>query len=143
MFPRKFCKQDQNSRENSKSFWRWHLWRESVECLLSNGEGFKDIQHSMSTVLELGFHMWFIMTIYYKIQQLFYFKMRQKFITGFLLENVTVLLQNARVMYYKLRRCITKCDSCCKMRRLLEIATIESISKPNNVYVATCNFSRS
>ena len=43
---------------------------------------------------------------------------------GFLLQNVTVLLQNATVI----TNCdsfITKCDSYYKMRRLLQIATVQ------------------
>ena len=45
---------------------------------------------------------------YYKIQQLFYYKMRQKFITKYV------------------RFFITKCDSYYKMRRLLHIATVHT-----------------
>ena len=44
--------------------------------------------------------------------------------SGFLLQNVTVLLQNATVI----TNCdsfITKCDSYYKMRRLLQIATVQ------------------
>ena len=45
--------------------------------------------------------------------------------SGFLLQNATVLLGNATVI----RKCddfITKCDSCYKIRRLLQIATVQS-----------------
>ena len=66
-------KRTQNSSKNSKSFWRLRLGRGSVERPPSNGEGFRDIHYSMSTVLYPGFHICFIMTLYYK--------MRQKFIT--------------------------------------------------------------
>ena len=60
------------------------------------------------------------------MSQLFYHKMRQKFITkcvGYLLQNTTVLLQNATVI----TNCddlIKKCDSYYKMQCLLQIATV-------------------
>ena len=87
--------------------------RGSVVRPPSNDEGLKDIQHSMSMVLDtMGFHILFIMTVYYKMRQLFYYKMRQKFITKCvrffitklrqLLKNAMILLQNVAV--------ITKCD---------------------------------
>ena len=60
-----------------------------------------DIQRSMSMLLDTRFHIWLIMTLYYKMWQLFYYKMRQKFI-----------LQNATV--------ITNCDSTLKMLILLQ-----------------------
>ena len=66
--------------------------------------GLRDIQHSMSMLLDTKFLISLIMPRYYKI--------RQKFITKFLLHNATVLLQNATV--------ITNCDSCYNMRRLLQ-----------------------
>ena len=50
--------------------------------------------------------------VYYKMCQVFYYKMRQLLQngSGFLLQNVTVLLQNETVItkcdvYYKLRQC--------------------------------------
>ena len=61
-----------------------------------------------------------------------------------LLQNTTaILLQNATKVYYRLF--ITKCNSYVlqiatiyyKMRRLLEMETIQSILRPNNVYAAT------
>ena len=63
--------------------------------------------------IELRFHNWFVMTVYYKMWQI-------------LLQNATsILLQNAAKVYYKLHqvfitKChsfITKCDSYYKMRR--------------------------
>ena len=48
--------------------------------------------------------------------------------SGFLLQNATVLLQNTTVI----TNCddfITKCDSYYKMRRLLQIATVQSITE--------------
>ena len=56
----------------------------------------------MSTVLDPGFRISLIMTLYYKMRQI-------------LLQNVTaILLQNATEVYYK-------------MRRLLQIATVHFI----------------
>ena len=49
-----------------------------------------------------------------------YYKMRQVF----LLQNATVLLQNVTVIT-DCDSFITKCDSFYKMRRLLQIATVE------------------
>ena len=66
--------------------------RGSVKHPLSNGEGFRDIQHSMRTVLDPGFHIWFIMALYYKMRQI-------------LLQNVkAILLQDATKVYYKMRQ---------------------------------------
>ena len=56
--------------------------------------GLSDIQRSMNMLLDTRFHIWLIMTLYYKI--------RQKFITKCV------------------RFFITKCDSCYKMQRLLD-----------------------
>ena len=95
------------STKNCKPFWRLRLRRGSVERLPSNGEGFRDIHHSMSTVLNLGFHIWFIMTLYYKMRKI-------------LLQNATViLLQNTTEVYYKMRQVFYY-----KMRQLLQIAMI-------------------
>ena len=43
--------------EFSKPFWRLRLRRGSVGRPPSNGEGFRDIQHSMSTVLDPGVYI--------------------------------------------------------------------------------------
>ena len=62
----------------------------------------------MSIVLR--FHIWFIMTVYYKMRQVFYYKMRQFYYKMWqLLQIATILLQNATVItkcavYYKLRQ---------------------------------------
>ena len=48
--------------------------------------------------------------------------------SGFLLENATVLLQNATV-FTKCENFITKLDSYCKMRGLLQIATVHASSE--------------
>ena len=64
------------------------------------------------------------------MRQLFFFKMRQKFITkcfSFLLQNATVLLQNATVIT-NCDNFITECDSYYKMRRLLQIVTVQPFS---------------
>ena len=61
---------------------------------------------------------------YCKMRQLFHYKMRQKLwqnASGVLLQNVTVLLQNPSVIT-KCVDFITKFDSYCKMRRLLQNA---------------------
>ena len=73
----------------------------------SNGAGLRDIQQSMSKILDTRFNIWFIMTLYYKTRQI-------------LLQNATaILLQNTTEVYYKMRQVfllqnatfITKCDS--------------------------------
>ena len=48
--------------------------------------------------------------------------------SGFSLQNVTVLLQNARVIK-KCNDCIKKYDSYYKMRRFLQIATVQYACK--------------
>ena len=61
---------------------------------------------------------------YYKMRQLFYYRMRQEFITKcarFLLQNATALLENATIF-------ITKCNNYYKVRRLLQIATVHSFT---------------
>ena len=42
----------------------------------TNDEGLSDFHHSMSMVLVTWFHIWFIMTIYYKMLQ-FYYKIQR------------------------------------------------------------------
>ena len=93
------------------------------------GMNTEQIQFWDSVVLR--FHIWFIMTVSYDMQQIlwqnataillqnatevyyrmcqgFYYKMRE------LLENATILLQNATV--------ITKCDVCYKLRQYTHVA---------------------
>ena len=61
----------------------------------------------MSMVLDPGFHISFIMTLYYKMRQI-------------LLQNATaILLQNATEVYYKMHQVFYY-----KMRQLLQIAMI-------------------
>ena len=47
-----FVKKTQNSNESSKPFWRLRSGRGSDVHCPSNGEGLRDIQNSMSMVLE-------------------------------------------------------------------------------------------
>ena len=94
----------------------------------------RDIQHSMSTVIDTRFHIWFILRLFYKMWQKFITNYGCYFITkcdksllqnasGFLLQNATVLVQNVTVIT-NCDNFITKCDSYYKMRRLLQIATV-------------------
>ena len=115
----------QNSSENFKPFSRLHFGSGSVVRPPSNGEELTDIQHSMSVVLNTRFHIWFIVTVYYKMRQIllqnatdiitkwdsyFIAKCDRSLLqntSGFLLQNETILLQNATVItkwdvYYKL-----------------------------------------
>ena len=86
------------------------LGRGSVERLLSNNEGFRDIQDSVSTVLDPGFHISFFMALYatdVTTKCNIYFitkcdKILLQNTLGFLLQNATVLLQNVTI--------IIKCD---------------------------------
>ena len=60
----------------------------------------------MSMVLDTTFHIWFIMTVYYKMQ-----KMLLQNATAILLQNATVLLEHATVIskcdvYYQSRQCM-------------------------------------
>ena len=126
----------QFSGENSKPLWSMRSGRVTIilppSPPLSKDEGLRDFGHSMST----GNLIWRVnsVTISYLIhhnsllqnatlllqmRQLFYYKMRQKFIT----KCVRFLLQNTTVI----RICddfITKCDCYYKMGRLLQIATV-------------------
>ena len=88
-----FVNRIQNSSKNLKPFWRLRFGTGSVVHPPSNGESLRDIHHpSMSMVLSMRFHIWFIMTVYYKMWQI-------------LLPNATaILLQNATEVYYKMRQ---------------------------------------
>ena len=77
--------------KSSKPFGRLCLGRGSFEHHLSNSKGIRDIQDSMSTALDPGFHISFIMALYYKMRQM-------------LLQNAAaILLQNETKVYYKMR----------------------------------------
>ena len=117
----------QNSSKNSKPFWKLSFGRGSVLRPSCNGEGLRNIQHSMSTVLDrtVFYKMRQILLqnatavllqnateVYYKMRQVFYYKMRQFYYKmRQLLQNATVFLQNAIV--------ITKCDAYCKLRQYI------------------------
>ena len=61
----------------------------SGDCVLEEGQ--LNAIPQMATGLDPGFHVWFIMTLYYKMRQI-------------LLQNATaVLLQNVTEVYYKMR----------------------------------------
>ena len=84
MFLRKFRNRTQNSSKNAKLFWRLRFERGSVVRPLSNGEGLRDMQHSINMVFKL-------LAVYYKMRLI-------------LLQNTTaILLQNATF--------IKNCDS--------------------------------
>ena len=131
-----FANKTQNSSKNSKQFWTLRLGRGSYEQLVSNSERFRDIQHSMSTVLDPGFHIWFIMALYYKMRQMLsqnattiLLQNASGFLlqnaSRFLLQNATVLLQNGTVIT-NCDEFITKCDSYYNMLRLLQTATVHT-----------------
>ena len=76
--------------------------------------GLRNIQRTMSMLLDTRFHIWLIMTLYYKMWQI-------------LLQNATaILLQNATEVYYKMRQVFyyKMWQFCYKMRQLLQIATV-------------------
>ena len=92
----------QISVENSKQI--WNILSEGVTKilppfpLLSKDEELRDIDHLMKIgnlilcVSSVSFHIWFIMTVYYKMRQI-------------LLQNATATLpQNATDVYYKIRQ---------------------------------------
>ena len=63
-------------------------------------------------VLDTRFHSRFIMTVHYKMRQI-------------LLQNVTAILLQKATVIIKCDDFITKYDSCYKVRRLLQITTID------------------
>ena len=83
----------------------------------------------------MWFHIWFIMTCYYKMRQILLrnattillqnatkvYKMRQV-----LLNNTTVLLQNA-IVIVKCNDFNTKCDSYYNVQRLLQNTSIHAV----------------
>ena len=79
----------------------------------SNGEGLRDIQRSMSMVLDTRLYIWLIVSLTkcdrycYQMRQLFYYKMWPKFIT-----------KCVRFFITKCNSFITKCDSYYKLRQL-------------------------
>ena len=88
----------QNSCQSSKLLWRLRLRRGSAVPPTSNGEGLRNIQHSMSIVLDMRFYIWFILTIYYKMRQVLW-----QNATAILLQNVTEVYHKMhQVFYYKM-----------------------------------------
>ena len=110
-------------------FWRLRFGRGSVVHPRSNGEGLRNIQYITSMVLarhEVSYLIHYD-SLLQKIRQIFYYKMRQFYYKmRQLLQNEVVLLQNATVIT-KCDNFITKCDSYYKMRRLLQIATVQLV----------------
>ena len=121
----------QKSSENSKPLWKLRCERGSVLHPPSNGKGLRDIEHSMSTVLDTGFNNWFIMTLYYKIWQMLLqngttILLQNATNVYFLLQNAIVLLHNATVTTND-RNVIVKGDIYYKIRSLLQIATVQTV----------------
>ena len=121
----------QKSSENSKPLWKLRCERGSVVQPPSNGKELRDIEHSMSTVLDTGFNIWFIMTLYYKIWQMLLqngttILLQNATNVYFLLQNAIVLLHNATVTTND-RNVIVKGDIYYKIRSLLQIATVQTV----------------
>ena len=76
--------------------------------------GLRNIQRSMSMLLDTRFHIWLIKTLSYKMRQMLLQNATAILLqnaSGFLLQNATVLLENATV--------ITKCDVYYKLRQYI------------------------
>ena len=89
--------------------------------------GLRNIQRTMSMLLDTRFHIWLIMTLYYKMRQI-------------LLQNATaILLQNATEVYYKMRQVFYY-----KMRQLLQNSTVitkfDVYYKSQQYMVFDCDF---
>ena len=130
MFLRKSCSQDPNYKQKFLIVQEFCLWRVTKIHPHSKDEGPRDIKHKMSTVLDkrkssfgsqqlLWFHTWFIVTLCYKMRQLFCHTMRQKFITKSVSFFITKCDSSykTRQFYHKMRQLlqntmfITKCVS--------------------------------
>ena len=91
-----FVKKTQNSSESSKPFWWLRFGKGSPAHPSSNREGLRDIQNSMSMVLDTRFHTWFIMTVYYKMRRLIqiatvqWFKQSTSIYFVFVLPNISL-----------------------------------------------------
>ena len=121
----------QKSSENPKPLWKLRCERGSVLHPPSNDKGLRDIEHSMSTVLDTGFNNWFIVTLYYKIWQMLLqngttILLQNATNVYFLLQNAIVLLHNATVTTND-RNVIVKGDIYYKIRSLLQIATVQTV----------------
>ena len=93
----------------------------------SNSEVLRNIQRNMSMLLDTRFHIWLIMTLYFKMRQI-------------LLQNATaILLQNATEVYYKMRQVFYY-----KMRQLLQNSTVitkfDVYYKSQQYMVFDCDF---
>ena len=74
--------------------------------------GLKDIQRSMSMLLDTRFHIWLIMTLHYKMRQILLQNAAAILLqnaSGFLLQTATVLLQIVTVLLQNAT--FTNCDS--------------------------------
>ena len=78
--------------------------------------GLRDIQRSMSMLLDTRFHIWLITTLYYKILQILLGK------------ATTILLQNATEQHYKMGQAFyyKMQQFYYEMRHLLQIVTVQS-----------------
>ena len=109
MFLRKFCQQDPKFKRKFEAILEMAFCERVSLRPPSSGVELRDIQHSMSMILEARFYTWFIMIRYYKIWQML-LKCDKNLLqndSGFSLQNATVLLQNVTVItkgdvYYKL-----------------------------------------
>ena len=126
MFLRKFWWKDPKFKWKFQAILETAFCERVSLCPPSNGEGVRDIQHSMRMIPDTKFHIWLNMTRYCKMRQI-------------LLQNGTaILLQNAtevycklrQVSYYKMRQFYYK------MRQLLKIATI---SLQNATVITKCH----
>ena len=99
MLLRKFCQQDTKFNQKFQAIVRVSL------NAPSNGEGLRDIQRSMSMVLDTRLYIWLIVSLT-KCDRYCY-KMWQKFIT-----------KCVRFFITKCNSFITKCDSYYKLRQL-------------------------
>ena len=121
-----FVNRTWNLSKNLKPFRRLCFGRGSVVLLSSNGEGLRDIQHSKNMVLDTRFPIWFIVTFYYKIQQILL-----QIATAILLQNATDIYNKMRqVFYYKMRQLYYN------MQQLLENA---AILLQNTTVITTCD----
>ena len=99
------------SSKYSKTFWGLCWGRGIVTRPPSNDKVLRNIRHRDTRKSVFGseqwlrFHIWFIITLSYKLQQTFYYKRLQVYykmcpvtLLSVLLQNETVLLQNATVL---------------------------------------------
>ena len=107
-----FVNRTQNSSENSKRFWRLRFGRRSVVRPPSNGEGLRNIQHSMNMLLDTGFifdSLWQLLQnatdIITKCDNYFITKCDRSVLqnaSGFLLQSATFLLTPLNMHRYNI-----------------------------------------